>query len=1036
MLYNDIDFEKAFLDPPCNYRGTPFWSWNSELNESELSKQIEIFKEMGFGGFHIHSRIGLNIQYLGNRFMELVKHCNEEAKKRGMLTWLYDEDKWPSGFGGGLVTSDVQFRIRYLLISPHAHEDGFLQRGLPEASRVNMDGDCTYLCSYEVQLSNGYLKGYRKVDKLLEPSTGSQIWHVYKVISGPTSWFNDQSYIDTLNPEATKLFTKVTHEVYDATLHEEFGKSVPAMFTDEPQYFRMQNFSSGTALQEVGIPFTDGLDLDYFQAYGESLFEKLPEIFWNNLSGEYSQTRYRYFNILSERFSNSYCKILDEWCTAHGILSTGHLMGESSLDLQSRLCGEAMRSYRSFKLPGIDILANRYEYMTAKQAQSTCHQFGAPGVLSELYGVTNWDFDFRGHKLQGDWQAALGVTVRVHHLAWATMAGESKRDYPAPIDQHSTWYREYRSIEDHFSRVNVALTRGKPIVRIGVLHPIESYWLAFGPDDQTAATRRRLEEQFEALTTWLLFNQLDFDYVAESLLPDLYTGTEKGTCSIGQSTYDVLVIPELLTIRQSSLDMLESFASEGGKIIYLGKLPEYIDAKRIASPKSFVLPCENIGFDQWNLIGALAAYRAVEIFDETRTLCTDLLYQLREEGNTRYLFIAHGRTKNRLQQKNFRSDEDFSRFFRIKGKYAVTLLNTFTGDTEKLAVVMEDDWTCFSYPLYAHDSILLKLEKPESSDSAAIRVPPRLLKEKIRLRTCSSYSLEEKNVLVLDQAQYSLDGEDFVDAEEILRLEDSIRLRCGYSIRSEAFPQPWLVPEEESKPHKVSLRFEIESEISHVPISLACETPDALISLNGSKAAKFRPDGYFVDPCLQTASIGSLKKGRNILDLIVPYGRKTNLEWCYLLGNFGVDLEGERARIIKEPKQIGFGDITSQGFPFYGGNISYTLQVSAQAGRWMLKVPQYVGALLVVTLDGRRMGQIIGEPYSIDLGMVSNRIHEIQITCFGTRFNTFGQLHNSNRFEAYFGPKSWRSTNEQYSYIYQIKSAGILIEPFLEILEE
>ncbi len=30
---------------------------------------------------------------------------HEQLAQKGMLTWLYDGDRWPSGFGGGLVTS-------------------------------------------------------------------------------------------------------------------------------------------------------------------------------------------------------------------------------------------------------------------------------------------------------------------------------------------------------------------------------------------------------------------------------------------------------------------------------------------------------------------------------------------------------------------------------------------------------------------------------------------------------------------------------------------------------------------------------------------------------------------------------------------------------------------------------------------------------------------------------------------------------------------------------------------------------------------
>ena len=45
----------------------------------------------------------------------------------------------------------------------------------------------------------------------------------------------------------------------------------------------------------------------------------------------------------------------------------------------------------------------------------------------ELLRQTGWHFDFNGHKRQGDWQAALGVLFRVHHLSWCCMSGEARR---------------------------------------------------------------------------------------------------------------------------------------------------------------------------------------------------------------------------------------------------------------------------------------------------------------------------------------------------------------------------------------------------------------------------------------------------------------------------------------------------------------------------------------------------------------------------------------------------------------------------------
>lgn len=135
---------------------------------------------------------------------------------------------------------------------------------------------------------------------------------------------------------------------------------------------------------------------------------------------------------------------------------------------------------------------------------------------------------FRGHKLQGDWQTALGVTVRVPHLTWTTMAGEAKRDFPASIGYQSPWYKEYPLIENYFARLNKALRRGTPHVRLGVIHPIESYWLYWGPKNQTSGIREEMDENFDKLIKWLLFGTVDFDFISEALLPDLNKGTQDG----------------------------------------------------------------------------------------------------------------------------------------------------------------------------------------------------------------------------------------------------------------------------------------------------------------------------------------------------------------------------------------------------------------------------------------------------------------------------------------------------------------------------
>ena len=105
-----------FQNPTSEYRGAPFWAWNCKLTSACVQKQIGYFKEMGFGGFHIHARTGLATPYLGDEFMNLVKACADRAEKEDMLVWLYDEDRYPSGAAGGLVTQNPKYRQRLSLI--------------------------------------------------------------------------------------------------------------------------------------------------------------------------------------------------------------------------------------------------------------------------------------------------------------------------------------------------------------------------------------------------------------------------------------------------------------------------------------------------------------------------------------------------------------------------------------------------------------------------------------------------------------------------------------------------------------------------------------------------------------------------------------------------------------------------------------------------------------------------------------------------------------------------------------------------------
>ena len=53
--------DELFLNPTSEYRGAPFWAWNTRLESGKLMRQIDMMKKMGMGGFHMHVRTGMDL---------------------------------------------------------------------------------------------------------------------------------------------------------------------------------------------------------------------------------------------------------------------------------------------------------------------------------------------------------------------------------------------------------------------------------------------------------------------------------------------------------------------------------------------------------------------------------------------------------------------------------------------------------------------------------------------------------------------------------------------------------------------------------------------------------------------------------------------------------------------------------------------------------------------------------------------------------------------------------------------------------------
>lgn len=986
-----------------HYRARPFWAWNTEVTADKVRSQIKMFHDMGMGGFVIHSRNGLRTEYMGDQFMDMVRLSIECAEELGLKVWIYDEDRWPSGNSGGVVTTDRRFRQRSLIVTSSC----------PQGLGQKQNNEDYLVGAYKMEFdADGYLTDYHKVDV----SEGDVFAYVHIEDDNPR--FNWQANVDVMNKEAISKFIETAYERYYNEIGEHFGKTVEAIFTDEPQGTRAvyADHSDISLFKTAQIMWTDDIPDTYLSEYGEDIVDHIPAILWESENS--ARVRYRYHEHCAKRFKEAYSAQLGAWCEAHGIAFTGHFIFEETMRTQTNCTKDVMRCYADQHIPGMDVLQGKFELLTALQCRSVAHQDGKKRVMSELYGVNNWDTPFREYIIQGNWQTAMGINVRVHHLTWMSMLGEGKRDYPATFGYQAPWHLDIKLLEDHFSRLHTVLENGKPRVKVGVIHPIESYWTICGPADKTARKCLEKDKSLEQLFRWLSFDGIDFDLINEALLPDQLG--EDGV-SVGKMKYDAVLVPDCITMRSTTVSALERMRSGGVKVIFAGNAPYLVDGLPNKSAEKLAERCERVEYTYSGITSMLGGYRAFELVG---TGCSDYVFSDVDHDGCRWLFLAPASAVGCAEDS---SSNEYT--LKLKGRVTPQIYDTMTGAIITPEFRYSQTNTYVVLPLHQYQSVLLRIEDKEAAQMPCHK-EPTVIKE-LCLENTLSYAREEDNVVLLDRAEYSLDGKEYLPEEEILHVDTYFRNRLGLSRLTGKFsPQPWSVKDECA--HTVYLRFSFYSEIETC-CRLAFERVKS-VKFNGEDVALSRV-GYYVDKDISAVELPQTCIGKNVLDVEIEIGKTYGAEPIYIIGDFDVKLEGTVSTIIAPSDRIAFGSVVHQGMPFYGGSVSYRSEIDVPESRALRVAANYYRCALVkVLLDGKNVGNIILPPYDVVIPNVTAGKHTVELVAVGNRHNTFGSLHWGIE-DPYYGPSHWHKNGDAYSREYHLRDFGIMKCPTITLID-
>lgn len=991
---------ESFINPGSQYRGKPFWAWNGELEETQLLHQIHVLKQMGFGGFFMHSRTGLKTEYLGQKWFDLVKCCAEEAEKLDMEAWIYDEDRWPSGCAGGIVTKDARHARKYLSLT--ISNVPVIQENTVAVFRGKVEG---------LVIS----AGYEQLDPAEAISTdlgdGERFLSFCRHTMHPQNVYNGYADLDRLSIEATQTFIRVTHEQYKQKCGNAFTK-IKGVFTDEPHRGMIfSDFSDPGEERKWSVPWTDDLADEFEKTYGYDLISCLPELFLRYAGAPMAKIKWQYMALLQRLFMERFLKPIQDWCHENDMILTGHLLNEDTLMSQVIPCGSLMQGYGCMDIPGVDSLTdNRFIPWAVKVLESAARQNGQTWKLTELYGATGWHMSFADYKYVGDWQAILGANIRCPHLSWYTMEGESKRDYPGTFLHQATWYQEYARLETYFARLNLIATIGKPVCETLVLHPAESLWCLIQPEwanvlDSDLPWIRKLEKQFQQMFHWLMATHVDFDYGDEGVLADMASVEMQNgipVLRVGEMYYRRIIVSGCISIRRSTKKLLEQFSDLGGEVVFVGAEPGHVEGEHDPNLKHSLSLCKRLRYSRKALMDYFS--QIPQLITLTNESDGESIYIQTRKLDEGYFVLLWNRERKARRSVTIQLDP----------KWQVESWDCFSGEIVQMLPENGKLHITFSP---GQEYVLRLTQQSVQSYKKQFQFAQQIL-ENVPV----AYELDEPNVCVLDIGDLWLNGKQLDQQQDTLDLDRNLRRNLGMMQRGGDMVQPWAAKQESGIAYPITLRYNVYVDvIPSNPVYLAMESMQNLcIRINGKENMVTESEKYWIDQCFLVYQIrdGVLHQGENVIELTAEYSSASGLENLYLLGDFGVYFRNGKVTVGKVPEKLRVGNLVRQGFPFYGGKVKYYFDLPAGTDvRLKIRLPQMDGSCAIIH-HGEHTQMIPWEHRDALWERKTDNQFAVELVLH--RRNTFGPLHLFPIKQPYTAPDSFVCTDTQRYSLYPI----------------
>lgn len=1022
--------EKPYTKP------APLWDWNHRMTPERVVWQIHDMHQSGHGGFVIHARPGLKTAYLSDEWFELIEISVVEAKKLGMVVWLYDEEGWPSGSVGGLLTKE--------------HPE-YCSRQLYRVCRQPVTAGQARL-----ELNWFDEEDIPLYAVLTNPQRGTQVLPRHSWEAGPKSpWMNVVIpegeweielyastlfrgtqygvYLDLLNQDAVQAFISYTHEQYASRLGKYFGDPIKGIFTDEPS----MNYGFMNLWYEAPkrlLPWTPEIEERFEQEFGTGLIEKLPSFFYDEEQKSLSEftikeahsVRLVFWRLLVEMYREHYFGALKKWCDQHGLLSIGHVQNEEAGMYQIRHQGDFFETARHMDFAGCDAIMSiqwgdgkpgeyvnehlpHYNTLTGtKMASSAAHMMGKPRVLNECFAIADgWKSGLSTFKWLADWNAALGTNYFITHGYYSSIQGFRKFECAPTHSYQQPFWSYYKLFADYLTALSSIFSDGKHCSKILVYNPVETYWIT--SDARANELTDELDRVIYGISRYLLEHNYDFDYIGPG---DLALGSVKDgefVASAGSECYEVMIFPASLVLSAEAAAKVEAFLESGGKVIFLECMPvvelelgrglghghglgpfRKLEASELA--EFALMPFHS---DSDDAVGLLKKWLdpEIQLLDDDHLSARDTIgYHYQKEDRDYYLIVHSSRLKNQC----------VNCLLPVLPSQKVYLLEPVQG--KEVLIQLEENtdhpgWSGFRHEFAPAESLLVRVDKDKEIDQSAGNLAERpatlpapslwqggALTEAVALASKWDAKAHGANYLPLTEWTFQAGvvdpGNSWLVQKHTYRKTLTV-----HDVPKEAF-------------------FIVDGYFSE-EIGMQRMRPTFYVIVNGKEKRHFIPS-RFIDETMGMADItDALVKGENQLEFVIEGG---NISGTYeihgagtgmlLAGSFGVN---DKEELTSPPLQLNNGSWCSQGYPYFAGTmeLTQTIHIDAKQAALLKQKEGYFicsayQQVVQIFVDDQEVGVLPWEPYRVCMPSLNEGSHTLKLLVTGTLNNVF--LHEQADF--------------------------------------